>query len=195
MLILLLSSLFLKAEVTLGLKAGLSAAQLRSTTSGFSGTANTLYFIQPGLMFDISLDDNLFFRPSLNYLKTGYIEKNADLKLAIHNINIPLNLCGKFNLGPGKFLVFGGPVGTIGVSGSVTEISSGQSQNLTFNDDDEMRRATLGLNLGIGYAIDKNVEIQTDYQIGLSSLTSDTDFKIKTNIFGLNLVIFLNNKN
>jgi hypothetical protein len=121
-----------------------------SASTSYSSSAIFAYHI--GGLLDIPIDDHFLIQPQLLFsLKGG--ENQSDLKLLIHQIEIPVLVEYKFKLGIGE--LYGGLGPHFGIGLGVKETQNGESQSLTFGPGaDQIKRIDVGGTFTAGYLFD-----------------------------------------
>jgi Outer membrane protein beta-barrel domain len=199
------------AQVRVGVQAG---ASLIDPTVGLSTTNATtkicgIKFIQPGLIFDIPMLSFLSFRPSINYLRSGYTQ-NIDSSAiigsvstaissittnTINNIYIPLDLTVPFKAGKGKAFVSAGPTIVIGLGGTSNTTNSVAgtpitpvNQQIKFGSAvGELKQINWGTSFGAGYNWRNGVELKANYNIGITDINNVSTADYRNSVISIML--------
>jgi hypothetical protein len=164
-MILMLVSNHLQAQVTFGLRAGLNLADMNGKTAGKS--QGNLSSIKPGFHLgatvDIDLGKSLFLQPALLYSSKGCIIQSGALGFndqATINVNyweVPLNIGVKLD----NSHIYVGPY-----------VGFEASSNTKINNNVgpvNLRKTDAGINFGVGFE-SKNLVISAQYSRGLVNL-------------------------
>jgi hypothetical protein len=121
-----------------------------ATSTSYSSSAIFAYHI--GGLLDIPIDDHFLIQPQLLFsLKGG--ENQNDLKLLIHQIEIPVLVEYKFQLGIGQ--IYGGLGPHFGIGLGVKGKQNGVTESLTFGSGaDQFKRVDVGATFTAGYLFD-----------------------------------------
>jgi hypothetical protein len=142
------------------------------------------FYIQPGLLFST---------------KGAKVDDDADTKINISYLEIPVNFLYKPMLGTGNLLLGFGPYAAFGIGGKVK--SDDGDVDIKFDSDvdpDELdgevplKRFDFGANFLAGYEFSNKVSVQLNAQLGLVKINpkfngEDTDAKYKNTGFGVSV--------
>ena len=195
------------AQAQFGVRAGLNFSQLslldydgEDNYQKLDGWESTLKpGFQIGIVYDLFSREKFAIQPGLIFAtqggiirpddedvrKAGYVER----KINLNNLQIPVNLQLKMNVGSAKLLLQAGPYLGFGINGKETTtnvsvnggITSRSNQTiLTFkyNDDDieeannfqyHLRSMNIGVGFGVGLQ-SGNIQAGVGYNLGLNNL-------------------------
>ncbi len=173
------------AQVSFGPKLGLGISNLKDTKTS-SGSANTYTAILTpvvGVVLNAQITDNFAIRPELLYLQRGGkadLGSGTTLRQRVSYVELPINLVGGFQAGPGKLEAFIGPSfglalgGKYKVEGDGVDISGSikakkMPENTAGSTDIYVNPLNVSLNFGLDYKFDNGLLIQVGYNLGLSN--------------------------
>jgi hypothetical protein len=181
-------------------KYGIKMGSCISSFSGLDGGSSKIGYNIGGFA-EIALSEKLVFQPELLYATVGALSENTigsyvfTSKDKLNYINIPLIL--KYKVAEKFGLEFGPHVGFL-LSG---EFISSQSSSLiggttytayttSSTDMVGVNNLSYGLNLGAGYDLTKNVNLDLRYSLGMSKIQKDVPAganALKNNVIWINL--------
>lgn len=148
------------AQVRPGVIGGANIASYSETVTTGTGfgststsyTSSAIFGYHIGGLLDIAIDDHFLIQPQLLFsLKGG--ENQNDLKLLIHQIEIPILVEYKFKLGIGELYGGLGPHFGIGLGAKAKQ--GGESESLSFGAGaDQFKRVDVGGTFTAGYLFD-----------------------------------------
>jgi Outer membrane protein beta-barrel domain len=213
----LVSGLYTQAQVTFGLKAGFSAANISSKFEGDSGIAarkadtKTLPAFHGGVIVDIALDDQLSLQPGLFFSQKG--TKTSSVKTEVMGVTfitssttrlnyleLPVNLLYKHQIGSGKLFAGFGPYLAYGISGKLKVKGGGenfsidQEVKVKFKDSQEysakevyIKPFDAGANFTAGYELKMGWLFSLNYSLGLTNTSPYDKEKEKNHYFGVSV--------
>ncbi|HUH34841.1 MAG TPA: porin family protein [Moheibacter sp.] len=120
-------------------------------------------------MIPITNDDLLFFQPEINYSAQGEFDQpkrpdktSVKQKVFTNFINVPLNMKMYFTDAQSEFFALAGPYLGFKVS-EKTDVYDFKTEA----DDNEYAGFDFGVNIGIGYSLQRQVEFSLRYSYGL----------------------------
>ncbi len=170
------------AQGIIGPKVGLSISNARDTKvpeGEEAGEYQSIITPQLGIVFNARLGDYVSLRPELLYTQRGFkIDNSGSTSTArLNYFEIPFNIVGTFQAGPGKIEAFAGPsVGYMfggkyktdskdyGIKGE-DEPSAGDPDNFYVN------YLNVSMNAGVGYNW-KGLIFQAGYNFGFSNFNA-----------------------
>lgn len=182
---------------TFGVKAGLNLATMSHKLGSYSYDPTAIAGINVGLISEIAFQDNLFLQPGILFSTKGsqYTISGSTGTITTSNIEVPINVMYKHDLGSLRLLGFAGPYIGLAVGGKIK--SGGISQDMTFSGDNrDMNSFDFGLNIGVGVEVG-NFQISAQYGLGLANLANTTysdSEVIKNGVFGISVVYLFGGK-
>ena len=170
-ILLFLSVNSITAQLDFGIKAGLNIANFNTESDEFESF--TAYHI--GIFTNIDVSDLFSFQPGALYSIKGAktIIDGNEANYNLSYLEIPINLASSF----GKFNVFAGPYFAFGLEGNIIYETEREKIQFVYDEKDlnagvehGISMVDLGLNIGLGYEINKNITLQGAYGIGLYNL-------------------------
>ncbi len=189
---LVLSSTYTQAQTRFGIKGGLNLASITLKVGGVSADTKAVAGINLGLISEFTISDNLFLQPGLLFSTKGSKYKISNLSFNTNNIEIPINLLYKLGTGSTKLFGFAGPY--IGYATSGKYGTGGVSSDIKFSGNNkDMNAFDLGLNIGVGVEV-RNLQISTQYGLGLAELNSDNSGSLKNKVIGISVACLFGGK-
>lgn len=139
---------------------------------------------QAGVLYNLPIGNNIYLQPEINVANIGaryeYSYMGNDEKQKISMTYINLVVVGQYHTNAKVYFELGPQVGYL------------LSAKSKFNDqtDDiksEVKKAFLGINLGVGYEFNKNWRIGARYIVGLSQMSEDDEQDYKATGGALNV--------
>jgi hypothetical protein len=163
-------------HIRFGPEAGISFTSMALQHNGNKQKPASIKGLRAGVVTDIKLSDMVSLQPAILYTAKGY--KTSNSTLTSNNIEIPMNLQGKFLFGPGFFFVGGGPYigyiinGETAANNNTARESPDQKTAIRTGNSatDDIRPLDLGMNLNTGYLIKNGVFIRGNAGLGLRNL-------------------------
>jgi hypothetical protein len=209
-------SLTVKAQVKLGVQAGINAASFKDKFTSGNTTTTTSYKTKVGLTVgafaDISISDVLVFRPGLNFIQKGGKSTETRTIFGIttkyqstrtsNYLELPLNVFYKIAVGSGNVFVGAGPSIGYGLSGkdkskattgNTTQEQSesikfdGKNNNTVNDNKSHLKALDFGGNFIAGYQLGNNIFAKLSYTIGFSNINPDDNSSTKNKGFGFTL--------
>lgn len=165
-------------KVKYGFKAGVNIAtqkiSLPTTTSGIVFSTGSIIGVNAGFFVDIKVVPRLFFQPELLYSMQGAKlnakanGQSAEATASLNYFNVPLTV--KYYLSNELNLQVGPQVGflmaaTDKLNSNITGLpSSNKDSKSSYNSVD------VGVNLGLGYDITKNISVSSRYSISFADV-------------------------
>lgn len=168
-----------------GLKAGLTAANMKASGGGTSFTYDTKMGFYLGALAEIGISENFAVQPELYYAIMGAKFKGeGSEKLNLNYINLPVLLKYKSQ---GFSAILGPQIGYL---------VSAKDKYDGGNDDvkDEFKSTEISALIGAGYTLTNGLGFDARYQLGLSDIIKDNDGEgsLKNNAFIVGLHYFFN---
>jgi len=182
---------------TFGIKAGLNLATMSYKDGSLSYDPTAIAGINVGLISEIAIQENLFLQPGILFSTKGsqYTISSYTTTITTSNIEVPINLMYKHDLGSLKLLGFAGPYLGLAVGGKTK--SDGISQDISFSGENrDMNSFDFGLNIGAGIEV-SNFQISAQYGFGLANLanTSNSSSQVlKNGVFGVSVAYLFGGK-
>lgn len=211
----LVGGLYTQAQVTFGLKAGFSAANMTSKYEGDSGIAsrkaNTKMIpaFHGGIIVDIALDDQLSLQPGLFFSQKGAKTGSTALQVGggtfitntttrLNYLELPVNLLYKHQIGSGKLFAGFGPYVAYGISGKLKikgeNFSMDEEVKVKFKDSKEystkevyIKPFDAGANFTVGYELKMGLLFSVKYSLGLTNTSPYDKEKEKNHYFGISV--------
>lgn len=203
-LLLLISILLTKsvnAQIDFGIKAGLSFSKVTVTNGDLNPDVSNVIGIPIGISADIKLYKKLFLQPSVYLSRKGFksddLGFSEDFKANVTYLEFPLNFLYKHNIGLNNLVVGLGSYVGYGLDGKWTtpqdavigDIIIGKEGNINFQNDAIINSHgdyvygkpwDYGANALVGFEILKRYLIQINTSYGLRNINSNWgDFKPK----------------
>lgn len=195
------SSTFAQANVWFG--GGVNFSKMRKVyaNEAFSTEDTPRTGFNLGLSFAQSINENMGIETSVIYDTKGYVTKmddalNTTLRFKTHYLDIyPVSLQYYVPYSD-KSRFYGelGPYLGVGLFGKQS-----QRDDNGYNEEDidwgalELERFDFGLNLGVGYELNKALQCELSYDLGLKNITDNTNeyTKIRNNTIKLSIKVSL----
>ena len=174
------------AQVSFGPKLGLGISNMKDTKTS-NGTGNTYTAIitpQIGAVLNVQFGDYVALRPELLYIQRGSQSAGfgAVVTTRVSYIELPINVAGGLDLGPGRLEAFVGPSFGFVVGGKIKSDggfygtqtysvkgakipTSGANGNTAY-----VNPLNVSLNFGVDYKFDFGLLVQVGYNLGLSNM-------------------------
>jgi hypothetical protein len=175
-----------QAQIKFGPKIGLNLSEMTLKSSGVSIDPETYVGYNIGVISEITLKNNFFLQPGVSYSMKGtkYNVSDYDLSIKSSFMDLFINVLHKQNMGSMKMLLFAGPYFAYGVGGEY--VIDGESYDINYGPDEDMKSLDVGLNLGTGIDID-NFQITIQYGLGLVNLNTTDDAEMKSRVIGISM--------
>jgi hypothetical protein len=170
------------AQVNFGITVGSSIANMQLQDGGEKDQLNYRTGFSAGVYSDIAISKNFFIQPALNFVQKGCKETEefqGETIKSVVNLNcleIPLNLVFKFPGSAGRLFLGAGPSIAYVLSGKQKISSGGSSEsekiNIGNNETDDIKPFDAGANFLVGFEFKNGVSISSNYNLGLSNLTT-----------------------
>lgn len=182
------------AQISFAPVIGMNLANMTIKNSAGTGlTTDYLIGVHAGVFAKIPLTEKVAIMPGLLYSMKGFDLKDQKYKLSYNALEIPLNvsysITGDNNNG---LYIYGGPYLGVALSGKVDQ--DGITQDLTFNDEDNMQRMDFGGNVGVGYRLPMGLMVQAQYGFGLMDMEKTDSYEYKNKVIGVTVGYFINSK-
>ena len=164
------------AQIDLGVKGGLNFPTLSGTESS---KFRTDFYV--GGYANYKVTDQFSFQPEVLYSKQGAGIKThdgSDNKIVTHNINIPL--MGRYEIMEGLNVEFGPQLGFLVSAKEKTEFNNIKTKEPM---TDNFKTFDFGLNLGAGYKVTDELEINARITKGLTDINHNPSAKSTTNTY------------
>jgi hypothetical protein len=162
-----------------------------------------------GVNAEIPIASEFYLQPGVLFTTKGAKDKDdADIKVNLSYIEVPINFLYKPELGVGKLLLGIGPYIAFGIGGKVSN-ADGKETDVEFTKEVSaanysaavsagypppyFKRFDAGGNLLVGYEFSNNFSFQLNAQLGMININSDIkdvsgdDTKFKNTGFGLSV--------
>ena len=177
------------AQITFGVKGGVTAANIQSKGS-FEGisvneTSGTKIGFYAGALAEIGVTESFFFQPEILFSMLGGADKDdKDNKLNLAYINVPL--LAKYKM-EGLSIYLGPQIGYL---------MSAKAKDAEDNEDikDSFKSTDFSAVVGVGYTLESGLGFDARYQLGLSSTLKDApdNFTQKNNAFSFGIHFLFN---
>jgi hypothetical protein len=220
-LFVLLMNTTANAQVSLGVRGGITIADLIFERSGKSMTAKNTDHLNTGhadLLFNIPIYGQLYLQPLIRYVTKGArfqtlegpkpanIFESATDKIRIHYLELPLNIVYKFPMSFGKITAGLGPYVAYGIAGRYNtaiqyngSIVQESYQNIEFSNgasasptDMRLRRWEGGANFMVGIEFNNALMLGVNYGYGLTDLDKSVNTTVKNRYIGISMGFLLN---
>lgn len=186
-------------QTKFGVVAG---AQFSSFTSkdadGDKETSDLLVGLRAGVTADLQLADEFYIGTGLLYSGKGGKIKDADAKIKLGYLQVPINFLFKPEVGAGKLNLGAGPYVAYAVSGKLKGSVLGQDYSLDLfsdearNDDQGLKRFDAGLGIVAGYELPVGLYLGIHADLGLVNTFNKPegytgDGSAKNTSFGVNV--------
>ncbi len=164
------------AQIDLGVKGGLNFPTLSGAESS---KFRTDFYV--GGYANYKVTDQFSFQPELLYSKQGAgikTHNGSDNKIVTHNINIPL--MGRYEIMDGLNLEFGPQLGFLVSAQNKYELNNSKTKTTI---TDNFKTFDFGLNLGAGYKVTDELEINARFTKGLTDINHNPSSKSVTNTY------------
>lgn len=188
----LLGALSTYAQMTFGVKAGFSYANVSmENNAGKTG----LPAFHAGVIGDISLAENFALQPQLLYSAKGFKGKASPTGDAftykLNYLELPINFLYKHEMGAGKFFGGFGPYVAMGLSGKAEDVKikfDGKKEaDLTETDEDwHLKALDAGGNIIAGYELKNGLLFSVNYSLSFTNQDPD-GAKTKNNYIGISV--------
>lgn len=159
-------------KTTFGLRAGVNFQTINGKDDAGDKLENDLLTgFHAGVNAEIPVGTGLYVQPGVLYTLKGAKNNDADGKVKISYLDVPVNLIYKPILGAGNMVLGFGPYVGFGIGGKVE--SQGTEQDIEFNNEytsstaPQIRRMDAGANFLAGYEFANKVSFQLNAQLGL----------------------------
>lgn len=208
----LLLSFILFAQSQFKIKVGANSANVESTgeTVDAGMVPASITSFNFGGLAEFKLNTTYYFQPGIFFTKKGYkfdysasesdYSVSLKSKVNVSYIEIPLNIIGKFDAAPGKFILGAGPYIAYALSGkskgnfkydgpgTSEDISQPTDGKVEFGDGvDEMKKVDFGINMLAGYEFLNGRFFSLGYGLGLNNLSNDQEETIKNRVISLSI--------
>src|SRR5690606_9363365 len=155
-------------SLNFGAKAGLNLANVGGDIDENEGIVG----FHIGGVAEISISEKFSIQPELLFSAQGtkFEEGDGKLTMKLNYINIPV--MAKYYVADGFSLEAGPQIGILASAKAKYEIG-GESESEDIKDNFES--LDLGLNFGLGYKLDSELNFAASYNLGLSNLAKDSD--------------------
>jgi hypothetical protein len=150
--LLILSFSSLKAQLSLGFKAGVNISAVTTDQGYLSGGIQNVFGLHFGTLLEIGLVDHFAVQPELSFLQKGFRNDEKSINWIFNELDLHLLAKYKYNIGKVKGNIVAGP--TIGsVMGGYKKPDNGDKITLHL-DDDMIKRWDYGITAGLGFGLD-----------------------------------------
>lgn len=200
MLTLLLFGCINAQKVRFGIKGGLNISTVTVRNENVNGQLSSKFGFHAGVYLACRLSEKMEFHPEILYSNQGYHFKGTDLNAKINekaNINyiaLPLMFCYypikdfSFEFGPQVSFLLSNKSK---IDYTIVPIDEGSiiEGSTTVDNKDVTQSIELGLNVGLGFKITKNVIVSGRYNFGLTMInkqvvgSQSTDVEVRNSVF------------
>lgn len=159
-------------KTTFGLRAGVNFQTINGKDSEGDKLENDLLTgFHAGVNAEIPIGTGLYVQPGVLYTLKGAKNNDADSKVKISYIDVPVNLLYKPILGTGNMVLGFGPYVGFGIGGKVE--SGSEERDIEFDNTAEapinptFKRLDAGANFLAGYEFTNKLSFQINAQLGL----------------------------
>lgn len=170
-----------KTGVSLGVKAGATFSKLSTITSDATVSSNAITSFYVGGIVDIPVTSMFSIQPGISFIGKG--GKSSVSKANPMYIEIPVNIVGKVEAGPGKVFAGVGPYVAMGIAGKAGD------NTIKFGDGKDFQTIDFGLNFMLGYQLTNGLSINGGYGLGLIDIagTETSGESTKNSVFSVGL--------
>ena len=178
-LIFILTILVTSLNGQTGIKLGLNLSRAKYEYIQSGIVTSNLAGLQAGFIYETDISKEIYFNTGIIYNQKGtkMTYMGIESHFPIDYIDIPLNLCYKYQLTSSKLFIQAGPYMGFGVSSKMkideTDITIGFGSKT-----DQLKRMDLGFNFGTGIEI-KKVQAGVSYGLGMVDLSNDPNELLK----------------
>ncbi|THU33021.1 PorT family protein [Niastella caeni] len=181
-----------KAQVSYGIRAGISLQDLNSKwPRGDDMDYDLKTGFHVGATAEMHITSDLYIQPGVLFSTKGAILENhfhaKEIKISISYIELPVNFLYKPAFGPGKLLMGIGPYLAVAIGGHVkrddkegkvkikNEIAYMEWSDAPYDAKYYVKRFDFGGNLLFGYEFTKKITAQLNAQLGLANIAPKMD--------------------
>lgn len=193
------------AQVTIAPEIGLNAANVNYDMSFGGATVSPKTKILPGLRagvnFQLPITSSFYIEPGVFYTMRGtnytyvnnLLNTTYDLKSTTHNLEIPINLGLKIDVGVGDVFFTAGPYIGIGMGGTdkgtVTSPlgATSSEKDIEFGDDGDLKMVDVGMNISAGFGFKRGLYVRGYYNQGFNNLATNSNATYINNGLGIAL--------
>lgn len=173
-------------NTSFGLKAGMTAANMKESFEGLNLSYSTKIGFYAGTIAEIGIAENFAVQPELFFALMGAQLKDSGInaKLNLGYINLPVLLKYKSQ----GFSVFAGP--QIGYLVFAKAKNNGKKEDVK----DQFKSTDFSAVIGAGYTLTNGFGFDARYQFGISNISKDTemDGSGKNSAFNVGVHYFFN---
>lgn len=182
-------------------RAGVNFQNLNGKMFGEDADGDLMTGFHAGVEVPIMIAPEFYIQPGVIYSMKGAKDKDADSKIQLSYIEVPVNFVYKPMLGMGNLILGVGPYAGFGIGGKIKSDDGDvdvEFKNDITSDDVEgntayFRRMDFGGNLLAGYQFSNGLFFQLNAQLGMTNVfpkidgESSDDFKLKNTGFGVSV--------
>lgn len=190
-------------RTSFGLRVGVNFQNLNGKDDGGDDLDNKMKVgFNIGANAEVPIAQDFYLQPGLLFSTKGAkLDDDADAKINLSYLEIPVNLVYKPVLGEGNLLLGFGPYLAFAVGGKVKfgdtdtdiEFEKEISQAQAVSPTPYLRRMDAGANLLVGYELSSRISAQLNAQLGLVNINpkvtgaDDDDSRTKNTGFGVSI--------
>jgi len=198
------------SQVQFGAQLGANVANLKTDLSGLSLDTKSSFLAVAGVLAEIPMVSDFYFRPELNFIQKGAKWENSSGKsvVTLNYIELPLNFAYKINAGPGNVYFGLGPNLSFGISGKEKDTDNGlgisETTKIKFDGEknsestDEyyhLKAFDFGANVFAGYQLNIGAFMGVGYTLGFANIYPDDGYSYKNRGFFIKLGYMFGSRN
>jgi len=163
-------------RISFGLKAGFTFPVFASkgvTANTVTNSSLTSYY--GGVFVSVPIVKGFSIQPGATLIGKGGSVKFNDVSTEYKPLylEVPVNVVGALQAGPGKVIIGAGPYASWGISGKV-KIGDEEAKNIEFGTGKTgLKSFDWGINFLAGYQLDMGLGINAGYSIGMNNIQSN----------------------
>lgn len=168
--------------VRFGLRGGLNLSTISLSEDNVSVSTDSRAAWHVGAIVDIPLMQSLYIQSGLYFMDKGGKETDGDYKETYSPmyLEIPVLASYRYDFGSAAQLQINvGPYFAYGVGGKIKEKDEYEDEEEEYEIFDHAKRFDCGLQFGAGVTFASHYYIGFAYDLGLTNIAKDSDYKIK----------------